>query len=324
MNRLQDHRRLLVVVLLLVIFVGVAFSQIRLKKPQRDTRKQVSLIVYGDDSERWENLRQGASLVCEQKNAGLVLLTMLSEDDVNEQKEIIEREIEDGTDALIIAPCNSSEIRDFIESKKLRIPVVFLEAAETGDEEIKCITPDDYKMGYELGEIIVENESDIVTVAVISDNGNRDSLTLREKGLMDAIEGKVGKTLHWSKDGYGYKANKRMFIQKALVSEATDVIVAFDNYTTDALLDALTNLNEQRKVYSISTSDKAVYNLYSKEIIALEFPDEYAMGYIAAMNVLDRSYAKKMYSDKEIDYRIVKRENMYDEDNQTLLFPFVN
>ena len=165
---------------------------------------------------------------------------------------------------------------------------------------------------------------DIVTVAIISDNIQRDSVSLREKGLRDAIDGKVGKVLTWTRSEAQKNVKTRMFIQKAIVSEATDVIVAFDNTTTDALIDALENLNQTSKVYSISTSNKAVYNLYNKEIKALEYPDEFSMGYLAAMYALDRSYANKKYSDKEIEYRLVRKENMYDEDNQTLLFPFVN
>ena len=324
MMKLKRYRRLIVIAVLLMIFLVAAISMSDITASRNEERKQVSLIVYGDDSERWENLRQGAGLVCEQKNAGLSLLTMLSENDTGEQEEIIDREIQSGADALIIAPCNSSEIRDYIKSKNLSIPVVFVEDVESLKEDINMTSPDDYRMGYELGEELVRNESDIVTVAVISENTQRDSVALREKGLLDAIEGKVGKVLMWSRDEKSIKTNKRQFIQKALVSEATDVIVTFDSSTTDGLIDALANLNTESKVYAISTSDKALYNLYSKEIIALGYPNEYAMGYLAAMNALDRSYAERKYSGKKPEYRIVRKENMYDEDNQTLLFPFIN
>ena len=324
MKKMKRYRELLIIAVLMLVFLIAALSQTKIPSPKLQNEKRVSLIVYGDDSERWENLRQGAGLVCENNDAGLSLLTMLSEDDVGEQEEIIEREIENGADALIIAPVNSSQIRDYIINRRIKIPVAFVESVESDDKDLIDIAPDDYRMGYELGEKLVENESDIVTVAVVSNNTGRDSVALREKGLMDAIDGKVGKILTWSRSEYNNKTETRVFIQKSLVSEATDVIVTFDNSTTDALLDALTNLNKQSKLYSVSTSNKAVYNLYSREILSLGYPNEYAMGYLAAENVLDRSHAKKAYSDKEIEYRIIRKENMYDEDNQTLLFPFVN
>ncbi|MBR6486644.1 MAG: hypothetical protein IKT17_08155, partial [Lachnospiraceae bacterium] len=59
-------------------------------------------------------------------------------------------------------------------------------------------------------------------------------------------------------------------------------------------------------------------------IRALGYPDEFSMGYLAAMYVIDRTYARNTFAGKEIEYRIVRKEDMYDENNQTLLFPFVN
>ncbi len=323
MTVLKNNKNLLYGILLLLVFLVLILSQLEQKEPRKRPAKHVSFIVYGDDSERWENMRQGAYLVCEENNADLSLITMLSEDDANEQKEIIDREIEDGADVLIVAACNSKEIADYIKGK--RVPAIFV---ETVDEEYlggkDVVSPDDYKMGYELGESIVKNESEITTVAIISEHTDRDSVTLREKGLRDAIEGKVGKIINWTRSEKQVNSNTRTFIQRAIVSEATDVIVTFDNSTTDALLDALTNLNKQSRVYSVSTSNKAVYSLYNGDVRSLEFSNEFSMGYIAAMYAVDRSDARKKYTDYAIDHRIVRKENIYDEDNQTLLFPFVN
>ena len=327
MKRLKDNKSLLISMILLFILLVFVVLQSDFAPREDKERKHVSMIVYGDDSERWENMRQGAGLVCSEKNADLSLITMMTENDVQEQKDIIDREIEDGADALIIAACDTAGIKDHLRDKKLRIPVSFVEAA--GDismpfENVYCAAPDDYRIGYELGQSIVENESDIVTVAIISENLQREGVSLREQGLRDAIDGSVGKIINWSRNDHEKNAGTRMFIQRALVSEATDVIVTFDNPTTDALLDALNNLNATSRIYCISTSDKAVYNLYSKEIKVLGYPDEYAMGYLAAIYALDRSEAWKKYRDTGIEYRLVRKENMYDEDNQTLLFPFAN
>ncbi|MCR5358010.1 MAG: substrate-binding domain-containing protein [Lachnospiraceae bacterium] len=322
-----NKKSLPVIAVLLLIIIVIGIFMITGKTNENGKRKHISFIVYGDDNERWENMRQGAGLVCGENDADITLVTMLTEDDVNEQIEIIEREISNGADALIIAACDSGAIREYINSRKARIPVVFVEASQSTGlalNDVPDFCPDDYRMGYELGETLVENESDIVTVAVISGNTKRDSVAMREKGLKDAITGKVGKELSWTGSRFGKSTQTRVFIQRALVSEATDVIVTLDNTTTDALLDAMENLNQSSKVYAISTSNKAVYYLNGTTIKALGFPDEFSMGYLAAMYVLDRSKARNTYAGKEIEYRIVRKEDMYDADNQTLLFPFVN
>jgi ribose transport system substrate-binding protein len=323
MKRLYESKSLIVMIILLVVFLLMTVYLTDTDTKKEKESKHVSMIVYGDDAERWENMREGALLVCEEKGADLNMLTMLSENDTAEQEEIIDREISGGADALIIAPCNSSKIKEYVSGKRLRIPVVYVETVESAFADINIAT-DDYEMGYKLGEEIVQNESDIVTIAIISENTERDCVALREKGLRDAIEGKVGKVINWSRDEYKANVNTRMFIQKEIVSEATDVIVAFDNTTTDALLDALENLNQTGKIYSISTSNKAVYNLYNQQIKSLEYPDEFSMGYLAAMHVLDSTYAKGKYGHRKIEYRMVRKENMYDKENQTLLFPFVD
>lgn len=324
MIKKKSSKSLFAVIVLLLIFLAIVIMQINGREPVDVKKKHVSLIVYGDDSQRWENLRQGAGLVCEEKGADLSIITMMS-DDPQEQVEIIEREIADGADALMIAACDSMKIRDHMTERKARIPTVFIETLKEDTlTNIPYIAPDDYKLGYDLGESLTENESDIVTVAIISENTQRDSVALREQGLRDAIEGKVGKIINWSRNEYEKNAKTRMFIQRALVSEATDVIVTFDNSTTDALLDALNNLNTSRKLYSVATSDKAVYYLYGKEIKVLGYPDEFAMGYLAAMDVLDGRNMLEKYRNTGIEYRLVTKENMYDEDNQALLFPFVN
>ncbi len=324
MKRLYENKSLIFVVILLVFFLIITVFQANSVTPKDKAAGHVSMIVYGDDQERWENMREGAYLVCTEKNANLSMMTTLSENDPEEQMEIIERELEDGTDALIIAPCNSKAIKEFIEEKHLRIPVVYIESVENASFTDINVATDDYAMGYALGEEITANESDIVTVAIISENTERDSVSLREQGLRDAIEGKVGKIINWSRKEYGTGANTRTFIQRAIVSEATDVIIAVDNSTTDALLDALVNLNQSSKVYSISTSNKAVYYLYNNEIRALEYPDEFSMGYLAATYALDTANASRKFAHKKIEYRMVRKENMYDKENQTLLFPFVD
>ncbi len=326
MRRMLSNRKLIILISILLILLGITISSAYSNSSEKESRQKVSLIVYGDDSERWENLRQGSVLVCENNNADLALITMLTENDIKEQEEIIAREISNGADALIIAACNSREIKEYIDGLKTRIPVVFIGSDSENNDKTKFIAPDDYRIGYDLGKQFVKNESDIVTVAIISENTERDNVALREKGFRDAIaaEGKVGKVLTWSRNENEKTVNRRVFVQRALVSEACDAIVTFDNLATDALLDALVNLNKHSKVYSVSTSNKAVYNLYDREVRALAYPDEYSMGYLAAMYALDGKNAGRRYTGEEIDYRIVRKENMYDEDNQTLLFPFVN
>ena len=285
--------------------------------------RQVSMIVYGSDSARWENLRQGAELACENEDAELTLVTMSSEKNAQEQIELIQREVAGGADALLIAACDSVALGEYIADSGISIPVVFVENAVDTQGKVNCVSADDYQMGVAIGQEIMARENPIVKVAIISDGTQRGSVQSREQGLRDTIEPYVSRIVTWKRYENEENMLTRKFLQRAMLEEAVDVVVALDNDTADALMEALDNLNRKTKVYAISTSSESVYYLDQRKIKALEYQEEYGIGYIGAQMILNEKDALKKYSADDIKYRVVNHDNMYEEENQTLLFPFV-
>lgn len=312
-------------ILLLVVFVASVFALIVFSKyePREKEVKKISLIVYGSDAKRWENLAQGAELAAGESDAEVSLITMTSEKDYREQIEKINAEIENGADALMIAACDSKRIGEYIDNAKIKIPVVFVETGVVSKNEQICIAASDYDMGYALGQEICEKENPIVKVAIVSDGTERNSISERERGVRDAISDYVNAVVTWKRNENEENLLPRVFLQRELVSEAVDVIVTFDNTMSDSMMDALNNLIKTSKVYSISTSDKSVYYLDQKKIKALTYQSEFGIGYIGAKYALDSKNAKRKYSKEDILFRVIDKEEMYDYDNQTLLFPFV-
>lgn len=305
---------------IVALIVLLVFSKY---EPKEAETRNVSLIVYGNDAKRWENLAQGAELAAGEESADVSIVTMTSEEDYAEQIAIIEREIESGADALMIAACDSERIGEYIDSVKIKIPVIFVETGIVSDKKQICIAADDYQMGYALGEEICKRENPIVKVAIVSGGIERDSIRERERGVRDAIGGYVNQVVTWERNQNEESLLPRVFLQRELVSEAVDVIVSFDNTMTNSLMDALDNLNKSSKVYSISTSDQSVYCLDQKRIKALTYQSEFGIGYIGAKYALNPQIAEKKYANEDILFRVIDKDEMYDYDNQTLLFPFV-
>lgn len=320
-NSRKIMKHILVISLIIVFFCGLSIYELK----SSDVKK-ISLIVYGSDAKRWENLLQGAELAGEQENGEISLITMSSEDDYEEQIRIIEREVNDGADALIVAACNSEKIGEYIDNARIKIPVIFAESGVTSKKSHKCINADDYMMGYSLGRAICENEKTITKVAIVSDGTQRNSISERERGVRDAIKDYIKNVVTWERKENEKQLLSRVFLQRELVSEAVDVIVTLDNSMTNSLMGALDNLNKKSmtsRIYSISTSDEAVFSLDQKQIKVLTYQSEFGIGYIGTMVAIDEKGAGKKYKNYEIPYRVVKKDDMYDYDNQKLLFPFV-
>lgn len=318
----KDNLRKVVLVALLFI-ATVAILVVTMYRPRVEHNKKISLIVYGNNVKRWETLLQGAELAGEEKGADINLVSMSDESDYNEQIDIIEREVSNGAQALLIAACNSEKIGEYLGRAKLRIPVIFVETGAGFLKDEVCIAADDYMMGYELGKSICENEKPIAKVAIVSDKTCRNSIKEREKGVRDAILDYSNTVVTWERNPNEENLLPRVFLQRELVSEAVDVIVTLDNTMTDSLMDALNNLNKTSKVYSISTSEQAVYCLDHNMIKYLTYQNEFGIGYISTMYAIDYKDASKEYSDNNISYKVVNKDDMYEYDNQKLLFPFV-
>ena len=110
----------------------------------------------------------------------------------------------------------------------------------------------------------------------------------------------------------------KLLLQKMLTQEAVDVMAALDNSTLEAAVDAVTNLNKEIAVYGVGNSDQAVYALDNGICKALAYQDEFSMGYLGVLALLDEKEETK-----SPQYQIVTRETMYQSENEKMLFPFV-
>lgn len=309
--------RLLVVFLVVILGEIIYYNQFDSKE---EAVKQVSLIVYGSDATKWERLKEGAELASKDYNAEISLITMSTENDAMEQISLINREIENGADALMIASCDSEKIDDYLKKRKIEIPYVYVESGnENGAETIDA---DNEKMGNRLAQTIYENEKEWIKVAIIADNLERNSVKRRLKGLTETTFKYADEIVLWERNEYEKNKKAMFFLQRALTEEAVDVVIALDNSSMDSLLDAIINLNKEIKIYGIANTDKAVYYLDNKMIKALVYQDDFSAGYLGVERLFKKE-SKKNIDIHEIKYSVVKREDIYNDENQKVLFPFV-
>jgi len=318
--RIRNSRREILIIIILVV---VSTILLVVGSASGERTKKISLIVYGSDANRWENLREGAELAAKESGAEVSLVTMTSEYDSNEQISIIDREIKNGADAIMVAACDSQKIGEYFDNRLTLVPVIFVETGVESSRSRRVIKSNDYQMGYAIGEEICRNEDYIVKVAIVADGMMRNSVKERERGLRDALGDNVKTIVTWERKESEANAKPRIFLQRELVSRAVDVIVTLDNSMTDGLMDAQSNLNKTVTTYAISTSDESVYYLDQGRIKALTYQTEFGIGYVGAKYALQEGKSGWNYRNYEIPYKVVNKDDMYDYDNQMLLFPFV-
>ena len=321
---MKGRKRVIILSLCVVIALITALMIISgLRIRNKVSTKNISLIVYGNDPSRWENLYQGAVLALRDYDAEINLITMSANGDANEQISLIEREIASGTDGILLAPCNKYIIGEYLNNLKNNIPIVLVENGVKTKKNIPLIGADDYKMGKALGKMLVDREKNITKVAIIKENDDIDGISERQKGVEEAISDYVSKVVVWKRNSKEKYLSTQLFLQRELVSEAVDCVVALDNATADALIDALNNLNKTVKIYGISTSDKSVYSLDQGCMVALDYQTEFAIGYEGARYLMEKEFNHNNINIEPIEHRVITKADMYDIKNQKLIFPFV-
>ena len=315
-------------ILAVLLFIALVLELVyyRYSARREEPIRQVSLIVYGTDASRWENLKQGAELAAENLNAEVTLITMSSENDAKEQISLIRREIANGADALLIAACDSEMIGAYMAGQSIDIPYVF---AETGtmNENDELIAADDAQMAEALVKTIDENEKDWIKTAVIVDHTERESVRERLDAFVNTDIPYADEVVLWERNEQEKDKKAQFFLQRELTEEAVDVVVALDNSSMEELLDATVNLNKDIKIYGIANSSKSVSYLDHGLIRSLIFEDEFSIGYTATTRLLtNRSGARDLGitdTDRSVRYEVVNHDNMYETAYQRLLFPHV-
>ncbi|MBE5870958.1 MAG: hypothetical protein E7294_06835 [Lachnospiraceae bacterium] len=322
----KQYRNILILVCILAVALIFELIYYHWFLGYKEPIRQVSLIVYGSDASRWENLKQGAELAAQDLNAEVTLITMSSENDAKEQISLIRREIANGADALLIAACDSVMIGAFLEKHPIRVPYAFVETGPDRQEGAHLYAADDAEMAETLLATIAANEKSWIKAAVIADHVERKSVKNRLDTILNSDIQYADEVVTWEKNEQEKDTKSQFFLQRKLTEEAVDVVIALDNSSMGELLDATVNLNKDIKIYGIADSAKSVYYLDNGLIKSLIFQDEFSAGYLALQDILQqekRSGRQNRNEQKSVRFEKVNHNNMYDDKYQKLIFPHV-
>ena len=83
--------------------------------PKQDETIQISFIARGKKTESWSTIEQGIEQAANDLNVEITPIYLSSENDASEQISLLNREVQNGADAVLIAPANSEDLRAPIE-----------------------------------------------------------------------------------------------------------------------------------------------------------------------------------------------------------------
>lgn len=311
-----------IAVSLLAVSAGSAWQMVNTGR--EEASRKVSVIVNDSSLNRWatfnEGLRQGAA----DNNIQLNIVSTSVFSSMNSEKDIIEKEISNGAEALIIQIYSSYNQSEYLEKLSGEIPIVLVENDSDPEDVFSSVTPDNKAIGLELAKVISEKfgEGSGKRIGVLAGNQEQLAMFRRLEGLREGLKG-TGVEIAWQSSGYS-DTNLDIIIKNNQKSKYADAVVALGNGETEKAIDYYTQYTScsENAVFGVGNSEKCLYYLDKGLIGDLLVMNEYDMGYYciqaAGEQIQDVIGVQKH---REIGYHVIDRENMYEPNNQLLLFP---
>lgn len=281
---------------------------------------RVSVIVSDSGNDRWTALHQGLEQAANDYDIDLNFVSTVEFATVEEELAVIYRELDNGAEGVIVQMDSSMDIEQEMEEIANRAAIMLLETDVFPEDVYAFGGPDNVGLGLALAEAIKEDFGDTLnakTVGILC--GNQEQLAMQERlqGVCEGID-ETGAQVVWIFD-----STDESDVDTILCDGTADIVVALDNSETELMVDCMQGETES-VLYGIGCSEKAVYYLDKGVIRTLVVPNEFNMGYQSMEAIANQlRYHLTKSENCQVDYLVVDRMNLYDEDNQKILFPIV-
>lgn len=311
---MKNNKRvfLLIEIILGILVIGMASLMIREKNGE--DLERISVIIQNSDDNQWTAFQYGLKMAAEDQGVELFVAGTGDRITVEEQKNLIEQEIDKGADGILVQPIPGEKSRKMLKKIEKKVPVMFIEQEISGHKEdsVPIMQPDHYAMGMALGEELLKDYNGNIsgkTYAFTAENMGSQATTERVLGFTDALQGSGAEVL--------WQSSKDLQQQPKV-----DFVIALDNNSLVQAGEAAASNNlHGALIYGIGKSTEAVYYLDTGVVVCLVVPDEFNMGY-QSLTEMSKKVKGSLYQlqEKEISYTILRQGTLFSEENQELLF----
>ncbi|SOB92007.1 substrate-binding domain-containing protein [Pseudobutyrivibrio ruminis] len=310
-NRFFIGMFLVLILLIIVEFYVYANSSVFEGEDER-----ISFVVTGDNLDDWETLKSGAETAALDNKCQVTFLNSPVSAGVEGEIELINRQIYEGAEYVYVASGYYDELYEYIKEQGLKSKVRFVKNGSCGDDKYSIIA-DDYSMGKDYGKYIIDDGfSGSLYVMYSSDSVNNLNFI---KGLEEAVDGSDV----YLKREYVTMDDSSLInhIYNIYKSGLYNGMILLDANVLDCAMSLGVDQKSGFAIYGVDDRQAAVYYLDSGSIQALACKDDYTIGYLAVKAVLNNG---DKVSDEGVPlYYIINKEQIYSEEYEKILFPFV-
>lgn len=292
-----------------------------------EDKPKIALVLKMNTGYHWGTIKQGADTAAREFNVNLYFYAPLQEEDVKGQIDLVNQALDENVDALILAASDYKQLVEVTEKAYDRkIPVILIESLVDTDKIHSYIATDNIDAGRKAGNTLVEIAGTECNVAIMNFIKGTSSADDREKGLLEVISqypliNVVAKEYCFSNLKHAINLTRNIVANY----KNLDAIVALNSVSSEGVAQAIDELGLGGKVKVIAFDSTINEIDYLEEgiIHATIIQNPFAMGYLGVKYAVEMLNGNKIDSYYTTETKVITKENMYHQENQKLLFPFI-
>lgn len=321
---MQIRKKIFILAETILTIMVVILAFVMIGDHRGESLGRVSVIVRNPDDNRWSAFKYGLEMAAQDCKIDLMVVSTGDMQKAEDERRIIEQQIEKGADALIVEPIPRVGTNEMIREFSQVVPVMLIGQGMSEGRETKQFPVTEskqYEMGKVLADEILKDYNKNLkgkTIGIVSETTDSESAQQRISGLRTVLEASGGK-MKWSVSGdFGEVDDEFLNTQPEV-----DVIAAMDDNSISIVGKCMSGKDSHKaQVYGIGNSPEAIYYLDTDVAECLVVPDEFNVGYQSLTEVAEcLKYSSHKLESQEILYRVVRAEELFSKKNQQILFP---
>ncbi|CAM3101052.1 substrate-binding domain-containing protein [Paenibacillus lupini] len=328
----EYRRRSASAVLATILILAAVFGIYKWAVSQK-TEKSVEIIVTvkakGQMIDFWKVLITGVEDAAHEFGANVSVIGPPSETEIDVQIKQLEQAIQEKPDAIVMAATDYNRLVPIAEQiVKAGIKLITVDSGINSDDSLSSIATDNIAAGEKAGEEMAKllPSTDSSKIAIMSFVYGTSSQIEREKGVRQWLKNntqiEVANT-YYSEGQLDIAYNRT----KELLSKDPSIkgIVGLNEPSTVGAGKAIMDLGLSGKVKLVGfdSSVDEVKLIEGGVLQATIVQKPYNMGYLSVKTAIEAVRGKKIPKQIDTESVIINEDNMYTEQNQKLLFPFV-
>ncbi|MEC0369782.1 substrate-binding domain-containing protein [Paenibacillus chibensis] len=325
--RIQRATLLMTIIFIASVVYIILYFKLFIPTPEQERNIILILKEHNIRSDFWQTVSAGAEAAAKEAGAEITITGPLQETDVDAQIKLLEEVLEQKPQAIVLAPINDDRVT--AEMKKIhdaKIPLVIIDTPVSLKSAPALVSNDHITAGMQAGKVTLEQTKNNPKVVIISDFITSGVSLEREKGVKKAL-------FPYPNSIYGtyYNADseeRAYMIAKTIMRDHSDLntIIALNESAALGAAKAIKDANKTGLVKLIGF-DTSVYEIRLLEegtLNATVVQQPFNIGYLGVQTVLELMEGKKVKPVTYTNSIVVTKENMYSQENQKLLFPFID